>query len=140
MVDKISIVISKNLDGYSVNFPELERERIDYQEGSLDGALNRLKETLETHLITKGAPPAISSDISQGETTGESILKIVDKLTGDFTEEELELLRSQGKEIMKFAGSWEDIPEEDFRNFCEEVEQRRQNSSSRRFSDETLFT
>jgi hypothetical protein len=26
-----------------------------------------------------------------------------------------------------------EIPEEDFRNFCEEVEQRRQNSLSRRF-------
>jgi hypothetical protein len=34
---------------------------------------------------------------------------------------------------MKFAGIWEDLPEEDFRNFCDEVEQRRQNSLSRRF-------
>ena len=41
---------------------------------------------------------------------------------------------------MKFAGSWSDMSEEDFRNFCEEVEQRRQTSSSRRFPDETLFT
>jgi predicted RNase H-like HicB family nuclease len=122
----------KNTEGYSVNFPELERERLDYQSSSLDDLLNRLKETLETHLI--------SSDISQGETTVESILKIVDQLNLNFPEEELEPLPSQGKEIMKFAGSWEDIPEEDFRNFCEEVEQRRQNSSSRRFSDETLFT
>ncbi len=43
-------------------------------------------------------------------------------------------------EIMQFAGSWADLPEEDFKNFCEEVEERRQTSSSRRFSDETLFT
>ena len=43
-------------------------------------------------------------------------------------------------EIMQFAGSWSDMSEEDFRNFCEEVEQRRQTSSSRRFSNETLFT
>jgi predicted RNase H-like HicB family nuclease len=91
MVNKISIVISKNPDGYSVNFPELEP--IDYQDSSLDGVLNRLKDALETHLISS----------------------------------------SEGKEIMKFAGIWEDLPEEDFRNFCEEVEQRRQNSSSRRF-------
>ena len=130
MVNKISIVISKNPDGYSVNFPELEP--IDYQSSSLEVVLNRLKDALETHLI--------SSDISQGETTGESILKMVDKLTSDLTEEEQEPLPSDGKEIMKFAGSWEELPEEDFRNFCEEVEQRRQNSSVRRFSDETLFT
>lgn len=90
MANKISIVISKNPDGYSVNFPELERERIDYQDSSLDGVLNRLKEALETHLT--------SSDISQGETTGESILKIVDKLTSDFTEEELSQLPSDGAE------------------------------------------
>jgi len=123
MVNKISIIISKNPDGYSVNFPELEP--IDYQDSSLDGVLNRLKEALETHLI--------SSDISQGETTGESILKIVDKLNLNFPEEELSQLPSEGKKIIKFAGIWEDIPEEDFINFCEEVEQRRQNSLSRRF-------
>jgi predicted RNase H-like HicB family nuclease len=128
MVNKISIVIFKNPDGYSVNFPELKRECLDYQSSSLDGVLNRLKDALETHLI--------SSDIPQKETTGESILKI----NLNFPEEELSRLPSEGKEIMKFAGIWEDIPEEDFRNFCEEVEQRRQNSSSRRFSDETLFT
>ncbi|TRT88807.1 MAG: hypothetical protein EWV63_05265, partial [Microcystis aeruginosa Ma_OC_H_19870700_S124] len=67
--------------------------------------LNRLKAVLETHLI--------SSDI--------------------FPEEKLSQLPSEGKEIIKFAGIWEDIPEEDFINFCEEVEQRRQNSLSRRF-------
>lgn len=43
-------------------------------------------------------------------------------------------------EIMQFAGSWSDMPEEDFSDFCEEIEQRRQASSSRRISDETLFT
>ena len=43
-------------------------------------------------------------------------------------------------EIMKLAGSWSDIAEEEFSNFCQEIEQRRQTSSSRRFSDETLFT
>ncbi len=28
-------------------------------------------------------------------------------------------------EIMQFAGSWSDLPEEDFKNFYEEVEERR---------------
>lgn len=88
MVNKISIVISKNSDGYSVNFPELEP--IDYQDSSLDGVLNRLKEALKTHLI--------SSDISQGETTVESILKIVDKLNLNFPEEELDPLPTDGAE------------------------------------------
>jgi predicted RNase H-like HicB family nuclease len=60
MVNKISIVISKNPDGYSVKFPELEL--IDHQDSSLEDVLNRLKEVLETHLI-------------YAETTGESILK-----------------------------------------------------------------
>ncbi|MFM8305746.1 MAG: hypothetical protein ACKN87_01380 [Microcystis aeruginosa] len=89
MVNTISIVISKNPDGYLVKFPELDP--IDYQDSSLEGVLNRLKDALETHLT------------------------------------------SEGKEIMKFAGIWEDLPEEDFRNFCEEVEQRRQSSLSWRF-------
>lgn len=88
MVSKISIIISKNRNGYSVNFPELEP--IDYQDSSLDEVLNRVKDTLQTHLI--------SSDISQEETTGESILKIVDKLTYDFKEEELEQFPSDGAE------------------------------------------
>lgn len=103
MVNTISIVISKNPDGYLVKFPELDA--IDYQDSSLEDVLNRLKVFLETHLI--------SSDI--------------------FPEEKLSQLPSEGKKIIKFAGIWEDIPEEDFRNFCEEVEQRRQNSLSRRF-------
>ncbi|NCR10864.1 MAG: hypothetical protein GPI95_22455 [Microcystis aeruginosa LG13-11] len=88
MANTISIVISKNPDGYLVSFPELDP--IDYQDSSLEGVLNRLKDALETHLI--------SSDISQKETTVESILKIVDKLTSDFTEEELERLPSDGAE------------------------------------------
>ena len=103
MVNEISIIISKSPDGYSVKFPELEL--INHQDSSLENVLNRLKAVLETHLI--------SSDI--------------------FPEEKLSQLPSEGKEIIKFAGIWEDIPEEDFINFCEEVEQRRQNSLSRRF-------
>jgi hypothetical protein len=54
----------------------------------------------------------------------------------------LSLDRSERRinEIMQFAGSWSDMPEKDFSDLCEEIEQRRQVSSSRRFSDETLFT
>ena len=48
--------------------------------------------------------------------------------------------KNNQNEIMKFAGSWSDMPEEDFNDFCEEIEQRRQATSSRRFDDETLFT
>jgi hypothetical protein len=39
---------------------------------------------------------------------------------------------SRASKIMQFAGSWLDISEEDFRGFYEEIEQRRQASSSRR--------
>lgn len=88
MSEKLSIVVSKNPGGYLVSFPDLSS--IDYQDSSLDSVLNRLKETLETHLV--------DSDISQEPTTGESILKIVDKLTSDFTEEELSQLPCDGAE------------------------------------------
>jgi iron complex outermembrane recepter protein len=40
--------------------------------------------------------------------------------------------------IMQFAGIWLDMSEEEFSNFCEEIEQRRQASSSRRFGDEVV--
>ena len=43
-------------------------------------------------------------------------------------------------EIMEFAGCWENMSEETFTDFCEDIEHRRQTSSSRRFTDETLFT
>ncbi|MEA5512265.1 hypothetical protein VB715_21060 [Crocosphaera sp. UHCC 0190] len=85
MVNKISIVISKNSNGYSVNFPELEP--IDYQDSSLDGVLNRVKDTLQTHLI--------SSEVSQ-ETTGESILNMVNKY--DLREVQLDNLPIDGAE------------------------------------------
>lgn len=79
MVNQISIVVAKNSDGYSVNFPELDS--IDYQDSSLDEVLNRLKETLQTHLM--------ASEVSQ-ETTGESILNMINKY--DLTEEQLDNL------------------------------------------------
>ena len=88
MDNKINIVISKNRNGYSVNFPE--SEQINYQASSLDGVLNRLKDTLETHLS--------SAEISETETTGESILKMVDKLNQDFPEAELKPLPSDAAE------------------------------------------
>lgn len=42
-------------------------------------------------------------------------------------------------EIMAFAGCWQDLSDEEFTDFSEEIEQRRQSSSRRRFNDETLF-
>ncbi len=52
----------------------------------------------------------------------------------------LERPKHNQNEIMQFAGSWSDMPEGDFSDFYEEIEQRRQATSSRRFDDETLFT
>jgi hypothetical protein len=52
---------------------------------------------------------------------------------------ELSQSENQINEIMQFAGCWEKMSDEDFTDFCEEIEQRRQTSSSRRFTDETLF-
>ena len=39
---------------------------------------------------------------------------------------------SKANQIMQFAGSWLDIPEENFDNFCTEIEQRRQANLARR--------
>lgn len=44
----------------------------------------------------------------------------------------LEESDSEANQIMQFAGSWLDITEEDFNNFCTEIEQRRQANSARR--------
>ncbi|VEP18060.1 conserved hypothetical protein [Hyella patelloides LEGE 07179] len=41
--------------------------------------------------------------------------------------------KSDSDRIMEFAGSWLDISDEDFNDFGEEIEQRRQVSASRRF-------
>ena len=85
MVDKINIVVAKNSDGYSVNFPELDS--IHYQDSSLDKVLNKLKETLETHLR--------QDDLGK-ETTGESILNMINKY--DLIEEELNSIPVDGAE------------------------------------------
>jgi hypothetical protein len=75
------------------------------------------------------------------ESTPENLLEETLNFLKSLKTQSLNLERSEHKinEIMKFAGSWSDIFEEDFADFCEEIEQRRQ-TSSRRFSDETLFT
>lgn len=44
----------------------------------------------------------------------------------------LNLRENKTNKIMEFAGSWLDFPEENFNDFNEEIEQRRQ-ASSRRF-------
>jgi hypothetical protein len=40
-------------------------------------------------------------------------------------------------QIMKFAGSWKDMPEDTFREFSAEIAQRRSQAFSRRRSGET---
>ncbi len=40
-------------------------------------------------------------------------------------------------EIMKFAGCWEDMPEEEFQEFSEEIVERRQKAFSRRRKSES---
>jgi hypothetical protein len=42
-------------------------------------------------------------------------------------------------EIMMFAGCWQDLSDEEFNDFSQEIEHRRENSSIRRFNDESLF-
>ncbi|HAN73135.1 MAG TPA: hypothetical protein DCQ63_01670 [Planktothrix sp. UBA8402] len=41
----------------------------------------------------------------------------------------LKLSENNVNEIMKFAGCWQDLSEEEFTDFSQEIEQRRQNSS-----------
>lgn len=48
----------------------------------------------------------------------------------------LETSRSNGKQIMDFAGCWRDMPDEMFTDFLEEITQRRQQAFSRRRSSE----
>lgn len=43
-------------------------------------------------------------------------------------------------DIMQFAGAWEEMITEDFDNFLQDIEARRQTSNTRRFTDENLFT
>jgi hypothetical protein len=44
----------------------------------------------------------------------------------------LETVREDTADIMRFAGCWEDMPEEEFQDFLEEIEERRQQTFSRR--------
>ena len=53
---------------------------------------------------------------------------------------ELNTSENNMNEIRQFAGCWENMPEETFTDFCEDIEHRRQTSSSRKFTDENLFT
>ena len=55
MVNQISIVISKNPDGYELKCPELAAS--DYEDSSVEGVVTRVTDALESHLR--------ASDISQ---------------------------------------------------------------------------
>jgi hypothetical protein len=47
---------------------------------------------------------------------------------------DLEQIPNNIDEIMQWAGSWSDMSESAFNDFCEEIEQRRQSFLSRRFA------
>lgn len=42
-------------------------------------------------------------------------------------------------DIMQFAGAWDNMITEDFDDFLQDIEARRQTSNTRRFTDENLF-
>lgn len=52
---------------------------------------------------------------------------------------ESESAGDQAKDIMQFAGCWQDIPSEQFDEFMTDVRTRRQQASSGRLNRETLL-
>jgi len=44
----------------------------------------------------------------------------------------------KGEEIMRFAGCWEDMPDEDFENFLKDITERRKKASSGRRKSESF--
>ncbi len=51
----------------------------------------------------------------------------------------LETVRDDTEEIMRFAGCWQDMTNEEFREFSEEIAERRQNAFSGRASREAVI-
>ncbi len=49
----------------------------------------------------------------------------------------LQSAEKQGRSVMQFAGSWEDMPGESFTSFLEEAKERRRRAFSGRRSGET---
>jgi hypothetical protein len=50
----------------------------------------------------------------------------------------LEIIPNNTEEIMKFAGCWQDMPDEEFEDFLKEIAERRQQAFSRRREYETF--
>lgn len=50
----------------------------------------------------------------------------------------LEITAKKPKNIMRFAGSWQDMNEKDFNEFSDEISQRRNQAFSRRINRETI--
>ncbi len=84
MTSKVNIIIEKSEAGYFVSFPELENQQ--FQGQSLEGIINRLKETLSIQL----------EPIEPLLTTGQSILNMVNQFSEDAIEEESAILPSDG--------------------------------------------
>lgn len=78
----------------------------------------------------------LPEDITEG--TYQVVIVISPKIDKNNTNKVAEKRQQEINEIMKFAGCWEDLSEEEFTDFSQEIKQRRQNP--RRFADETLFT
>ncbi len=51
----------------------------------------------------------------------------------------LETARDDTKEVMRFAGCWQDMADKEFSDFSEEIAQRRRQSFSGRAGRETLI-
>ncbi len=49
----------------------------------------------------------------------------------------IETARDEQSDVMRYAGCWQDMPEETFNQFIQDVKTRRQQAFSRRRSDET---
>ena len=48
--------------------------------------------------------------------------------------------KSEPQDIMKFAGCWQEMPDNEFESFLEEIQARRQRAFSGRISRETLVS
>ena len=51
----------------------------------------------------------------------------------------LETVRDDTEEIMRFAGCWQDMADEEFRDFSEDIAERRRQAFSGRTARETIF-
>jgi hypothetical protein len=51
----------------------------------------------------------------------------------------VETTKPQPQEMMQFAGCWRDMPEHEFQNFLQEIQERRQDAFSGRIQREAII-